>query len=555
MAPPTTHGHNTRNNKAIAGGRGKGKRTTTTTTRDDLAKVQGTKSKKKKAGHTKSSSTAAPSPPEAPTAALAALIGAKTAATEAAAPPPQQMESITPQSLSITPQSLTGSVIDCLKGTDLDVDDGDDDEEEGCYSRPIATQQPALPPVTHGTMAEGGGVRLDNGVVVPGSAEAAAATAAAAPGVPPVPPTPIGGGTTGTSLSTPTTSSLSSATTSGGIKTANFSEAEDMYLAEAYVHVTSDNVKGTGQKTEEFWKAVLGYYNQLLDQAGAVKIVDRNWTSMRTRFKRMQKDTSVYVAIHKQVLTEKPSGYTEEDITKLVGDRYRAQCRHNFKFFKCLVHLTTLPKFDAKKNSVKAAPTTGNSTPLTSPMGGAMARPVGRDRSKQVTESAAGLAGVVASQTAAMEKHMSTLREETSKITQAIQIRGQQERQDRARVTHLQAVLAKAKFEQQMGNLDAARIFFDQAFCLTSDGMQQASQQSQAADEEATTQRVNAPLDTAVLNSDDEEEEEDDDFVENVDHLVQNGDVEVGDEHDDDEHDDEDEEEEELDEGEYEGHM
>jgi hypothetical protein len=154
-------------------------------------------------------------------------------------------------------------------------------------------------------------------------------------------------------------SSNSESKKTGGVKTANFTPEEDMLLChwhwQAYVHCTADSSVGTGQKEHVFWKKVLVYFDSTLVASEQVICPStRIWRSLQSRFnKRIAPHTKELVAIHRIVLGENPSGYTDSDKFKRALDRYRTKTGSEYKFTQCLKFLKTLPKFDSTQKVMK----------------------------------------------------------------------------------------------------------------------------------------------------------------------------------------------------------
>ena len=285
-----------------------------------------------------------------------------------------------------------------------------------------------------------------------------------------------------------TTAAASDTKKSRGVKTANFTREEDQLLCKAYVHCTADNKVGTGQKEHVFWKKVLVYFDTLVKAEQVICPSKRIWQSLQSRFnKTIAPRTKDLVAIHRNVLGENPSGYTDSDKFKLALDRYRTKKGSEYKFTECLQFLKTLPKFDPTQKVLKltANPVTN---PLTSPMGSTMEKPIGRNKAKQVASEVDSLKGMIAKQNALIERQMELYEKQSSSMRAAVATKSTKDGLHRSTLLQHQTLMATANFEISCGNNDLARELFIQANQLAAELRESALKEVEDIEQEQLPQ-------------------------------------------------------------------
>ena len=122
-------------------------------------------------------------------------------------------------------------------------------------------------------------------------------------------------------------------------KPPNYTQEEDLYLCKAYVSVSTDPVKGTGQKGSDFWDAVAAKFATIRDEESEVQVVGcvRDGTSILNRFQRqIQRSVNKYNKYYKQHKDLNPSGWNEEKFVQAAADTYLEVEGHPFKWQHCI---------------------------------------------------------------------------------------------------------------------------------------------------------------------------------------------------------------------------
>jgi No apical meristem-associated C-terminal domain len=129
-----------------------------------------------------------------------------------------------------------------------------------------------------------------------------------------------------------------------------FTEEEDLLICKAWVNASQNPVLGNNQTGDDFWKTVLGGYNELLERLGTQpgpppKV--RKANSLLDRFQRhIQKAVNKFNACWIQRKRLNISGTTDNDIVNMALEDYKVQNEgHEFKWVHCLEVLRESPKF------------------------------------------------------------------------------------------------------------------------------------------------------------------------------------------------------------------
>ena len=101
-------------------------------------------------------------------------------------------------------------------------------------------------------------------------------------------------------------------------KSSNFSLAEDVYIAKAWVYVSEDSVVGVGQRIDDYWKKLFVAFCEWCDRDRNVDLSPvergRTPTSVMERWNRViNKRVQAFAATYKQVTRSPKSGWKEDD--------------------------------------------------------------------------------------------------------------------------------------------------------------------------------------------------------------------------------------------------
>ena len=122
-----------------------------------------------------------------------------------------------------------------------------------------------------------------------------------------------------------TTASSSTATTKGEMdpdttpnspsarRGGNYTIAEDVAIARAYVNVSMDPITGSDQKEGTYYSRIYDVYKQKKPE----DCVTRPMTSVTTRVKTMTKEVVRFAACYKSVVSMRKRGYNEDDNVRL----------------------------------------------------------------------------------------------------------------------------------------------------------------------------------------------------------------------------------------------
>lgn len=94
-------------------------------------------------------------------------------------------------------------------------------------------------------------------------------------------------------------------------KNRNWTAIEDVALCQAYLSVSEDPIVGTDQSAEQLWTQIHAAWAALLSNPA---LADRLPAALTTRMARINRDTSKFIAIYKNVLAQNASGRTPEDL-------------------------------------------------------------------------------------------------------------------------------------------------------------------------------------------------------------------------------------------------
>jgi hypothetical protein len=152
----------------------------------------------------------------------------------------------------------------------------------------------------------------------------------------------------GSSFETPTKVSTEVAAREAkkSLRSSSFSELEDYIICKAYTYASLDSRRGTSQKRDDFQSRIHQAWLKVITSEGH-SVSPRTSSSLFQRFKKyIQPAVTNFQAILRNINRQKPSGASEEDISRTAENEYKARYKQSFKFQRCLRVLHESPKFD-----------------------------------------------------------------------------------------------------------------------------------------------------------------------------------------------------------------
>ena len=221
-------------------------------------------------------------------------------------------------------------------------------------------------------------------------------------------------------------------------RTPNYSKAEDVILAKAFVNVSENPITGNDQKAGTFWANVCKKFYDMAKENDVAIPVNRTTTSLTNRFqKQLQKNLNEWNAFYKQIKDSKPSGTTEEDMRNMADELYsEMNDARPFNFRHVVDTLHQMPKFNPMHEDYNlddmsgvgdddddADATTGSKTNNNkAPMGSAMERPMGSKKAKQQLKDSVSLLSIASQRAKTLEKmaksglHIAKVMQHTAKM-------------------------------------------------------------------------------------------------------------------------------------------
>jgi hypothetical protein len=119
----------------------------------------------------------------------------------------------------------------------------------------------------------------------------------------------------------------------------NFHEVEDCKLAESWLYVTEDSITGANQTSQVFWGKVKKAFDAYMEDTPLPDgIPHKIWSqqALDDRWKRkINKDCMKFTSHWRRIKLQKPSGHTDEDITKVAMEAFWNELKRPFKFLSC----------------------------------------------------------------------------------------------------------------------------------------------------------------------------------------------------------------------------
>ncbi|XP_057809120.1 glutathione S-transferase T3-like [Salvia miltiorrhiza] len=128
----------------------------------------------------------------------------------------------------------------------------------------------------------------------------------------------------------------------------SWTDIEDISLMSAWCFVSNNPIVGTNRNSKSFWKTVADMYEQ--SRADNPEIGGRRSVeSLRNRYKRLNKNVTLWVAAYKKAYERRASGQSKEDIEKAAQAIYgKPKFTHHEVFEKVM---SSYPNWELKLDS------------------------------------------------------------------------------------------------------------------------------------------------------------------------------------------------------------
>ena len=128
----------------------------------------------------------------------------------------------------------------------------------------------------------------------------------------------------------------------------NWTDEEDVMLADSWCGVSNDPIKSNQQSGETFWERIFARFSSKMqkrfgDQAESIRTV----TAVQNRWSAMNHDINKFVGCLAQVKAVPKSGYNEEDYVADALSTYRADHGKPFRFLRAWERVKDDPKWKA----------------------------------------------------------------------------------------------------------------------------------------------------------------------------------------------------------------
>lgn len=127
-----------------------------------------------------------------------------------------------------------------------------------------------------------------------------------------------------------------------------WSDQEDIALMSGWCFVSSNPIVSNNQNSSSFWTKVLNIYEQARAENPNIG-GSRTAESLRQRFRRLNKNVTLWIAVYKKAYERRTSGQSMEDVEKIAQTMYgKSKFTHHEVFEKVMRHY---PNWELKLNS------------------------------------------------------------------------------------------------------------------------------------------------------------------------------------------------------------
>ncbi|XP_073017764.1 glutathione S-transferase T3-like [Primulina eburnea] len=111
-------------------------------------------------------------------------------------------------------------------------------------------------------------------------------------------------------------------------KRTTWTVVDDKLLAASYTMMSEDPTVGNTQKSESFWKWVVEYYNTNRDK----KAKKRTAEKVKAHWAAVKKIVNRYNGIYNKWYTDRPSGWSDDDLMMWPHEEYKSTFKSNFQY-------------------------------------------------------------------------------------------------------------------------------------------------------------------------------------------------------------------------------
>jgi len=128
----------------------------------------------------------------------------------------------------------------------------------------------------------------------------------------------------------------------------NWTDEEDVMLADSWCGVSNDPIKSNQQSGETFWERIFARFSSKMQKRfGHQAASHRTVTAVQNRWSAMNHDINKFVGCLAQVKAVPKSGYNEEDYVADALSTYRADHGKPFRFLRAWERVKDDPKWKA----------------------------------------------------------------------------------------------------------------------------------------------------------------------------------------------------------------
>ncbi|KAE8891116.1 hypothetical protein PF003_g25076 [Phytophthora fragariae] len=129
----------------------------------------------------------------------------------------------------------------------------------------------------------------------------------------------------------------------------NYTAAEDLELARAWIQVSTDAGVGINQTAEDFWtrvKEAMETSKTIAPALASDKLDPRRWSGLKAHFGQVMMAVAKYIGCAKRAEAMRQSGTTERDTMKTALALFKERTGGHFAYIDCYDLLSKCPKFE-----------------------------------------------------------------------------------------------------------------------------------------------------------------------------------------------------------------